>query len=360
MPYPSSWWSCRPATSARTSARWCRPCAARGVVDDVTLRGSTTSSKQYVTERRPTRIAWLLYLAGGLLAFEENRMGVHQILMVRPDHRGLSRTSRAAGRRRLGAILSSITLGRVLGTVRRAPRCPSRHDRSMTDYPWAAALTNLWVTAVVVAADVRRAPCSSPCGSAAAATTASTWCGARVSRSSPLVTLVLALGDGDLWRQVLITALTVVWGLRLAWHIARRNRGKAEDPRYVEMLETGARPPGRRAGRARSTSPQAVIMWFVSLPVQLGRTARRRRRAAPWSPCSACCLGRRVRLRDRRRRPARRVQGRPGQQGQGHGPRPVALHPPPQLLRRRRRLVGADAARAHHAGRVSIGSARPR
>jgi cyclopropane-fatty-acyl-phospholipid synthase len=31
---------------------------------------------------------WLLYLAGGLLAFEENRMGVHQILMVRPDERG--------------------------------------------------------------------------------------------------------------------------------------------------------------------------------------------------------------------------------------------------------------------------------
>lgn len=33
---------------------------------------------------------WLLYLAGGLLAFEENRMGVHQILMVRPDDHGRS------------------------------------------------------------------------------------------------------------------------------------------------------------------------------------------------------------------------------------------------------------------------------
>jgi cyclopropane-fatty-acyl-phospholipid synthase len=31
---------------------------------------------------------WLLYLAGAALAFEENRMGVHQILMVRPDTRG--------------------------------------------------------------------------------------------------------------------------------------------------------------------------------------------------------------------------------------------------------------------------------
>jgi cyclopropane-fatty-acyl-phospholipid synthase len=33
---------------------------------------------------------WLLYLAGGLLAFEENRMGVHQVLMVRPDDHGRS------------------------------------------------------------------------------------------------------------------------------------------------------------------------------------------------------------------------------------------------------------------------------
>jgi cyclopropane-fatty-acyl-phospholipid synthase len=33
---------------------------------------------------------WLLYLAGAALAFAENRMGVHQILMVRPDAAGRS------------------------------------------------------------------------------------------------------------------------------------------------------------------------------------------------------------------------------------------------------------------------------
>jgi cyclopropane-fatty-acyl-phospholipid synthase len=33
---------------------------------------------------------WLLYLAGAALAFRENRMGVHQILMVRPDTEGAS------------------------------------------------------------------------------------------------------------------------------------------------------------------------------------------------------------------------------------------------------------------------------
>ncbi|MDD7931526.1 SAM-dependent methyltransferase [Actinomycetospora straminea] len=34
---------------------------------------------------------WRLYLAGGALAFEENRMGVDQILLVRPTDRGTSR-----------------------------------------------------------------------------------------------------------------------------------------------------------------------------------------------------------------------------------------------------------------------------
>ena len=33
---------------------------------------------------------WRLYLAGAALAFAENRMGVHQILLVRPDSHGRS------------------------------------------------------------------------------------------------------------------------------------------------------------------------------------------------------------------------------------------------------------------------------
>ncbi|TQM14448.1 cyclopropane-fatty-acyl-phospholipid synthase [Pseudonocardia kunmingensis] len=38
---------------------------------------------------------WRLYLAGAALAFEENRMGVHQVLMVRPDAEGRSGLPRA-------------------------------------------------------------------------------------------------------------------------------------------------------------------------------------------------------------------------------------------------------------------------
>ena len=87
---------------------------------------------------------WLLYLAGGLLAFEENRMGVHQILMVRPDDRGRSGLPR--GR--------TATLGPdpELGHPTRAPGPRSRHDERHAGYPWGAALTNLWVTALVVVA----------------------------------------------------------------------------------------------------------------------------------------------------------------------------------------------------------------
>lgn len=45
---------------------------------------------------------WLLYLAGASLAFEENRMGVHQILLVRPDAQGRSGLPRSR-RATLGA-----------------------------------------------------------------------------------------------------------------------------------------------------------------------------------------------------------------------------------------------------------------
>jgi len=43
---------------------------------------------------------------------------------------------------------------------------------------------------------------------------------------------------GDLsFRPVVATTLVGVWGFRLAFHIARRNRGKGEDPRYAKWRE---------------------------------------------------------------------------------------------------------------------------
>jgi len=85
----------------------------------------------------------------------------------------------------------------------------------MQAYPWGAALTNLWVTALVVVATF--------------AITLFIAVRLRGGRHDGIdvvwglgfaivavVTLLLARGAGDLWRQVLITVLTCVWGLRLA------------------------------------------------------------------------------------------------------------------------------------------------
>ena len=42
----------------------------------------------------------------------------------------------------------------------------------------------------------------------------------------------LLQGDHVTPRSLLVTALVVIWGLRLGWHISRRNRGRGEDFRY--------------------------------------------------------------------------------------------------------------------------------
>jgi steroid 5-alpha reductase family enzyme len=84
------------------------------------------------------------------------------------------------------------------------------------------------------------------------------------------VSFGLSTGHGDLVARLLSTVLTVVWGLRLAVHIHRRNRGKDEDPRYTELLAKGGdRPKTRMFVRVYLT--QAVLMWVVSLPVQVGQ-----------------------------------------------------------------------------------------
>ncbi|WP_435613390.1 DUF1295 domain-containing protein [Streptomyces sp. bgisy159] len=82
-----------------------------------------------------------------------------------------------------------------------------------------------------------------------------------------VVTLAASAGHGDLARRVLVTALTAVWGLRLAVHIARRGRGHGEDPRYEKML---ARSPGSRNLYAlrKIYLLQGALVWLVSLPVQ--------------------------------------------------------------------------------------------
>lgn len=139
----------------------------------------------------------------------------------------------------------------------------------MTPYPWSAALTNFAVTAIVVAVVF-----------AVALVVAVVVRGGRHDGIDvvwgggfavvALTTLLLSSGAGDLWRRWLITVLTCVWGGRLAWHIGRRTHGRAEDPRYVDII-AGARGNPTLHMVRKVYLPQAVILWIVSLPVQLGQ-----------------------------------------------------------------------------------------
>jgi steroid 5-alpha reductase family enzyme len=60
----------------------------------------------------------------------------------------------------------------------------------------------------------------------------------------------------------------VVWGVRLGAHIALRSRGHGEDPRYQALLDSTTRNPALFALR-RIYLTQGLLMWFVSLPVQV-------------------------------------------------------------------------------------------
>jgi steroid 5-alpha reductase family enzyme len=78
----------------------------------------------------------------------------------------------------------------------------------------------------------------------------------------------LSAGHGDAARRGLALALTAVWGLRLAAHIWARSRGKPEDPRYAALLAS-ARGSGLWFAFTRVYLVQALLVWFVSLPVQV-------------------------------------------------------------------------------------------
>ena len=83
-----------------------------------------------------------------------------------------------------------------------------------------------------------------------------------------LTSYAISAGHGDPGRRGLVTALTAIWGVRLAAHIFRRARGADEDPRYDQLMSNAT---GNRNVYALTHVYllQAVIAWFVSLPVQV-------------------------------------------------------------------------------------------
>ena len=82
----------------------------------------------------------------------------------------------------------------------------------------------------------------------------------------------LLLTDGYEPRRLLLTTMAVVWGARLGIYIFLRNSGHGEDFRYVEMR----RSHGDRfwwVSLFTVFGLQAVLMWFISLPLQLAQLA---------------------------------------------------------------------------------------
>jgi steroid 5-alpha reductase family enzyme len=82
-----------------------------------------------------------------------------------------------------------------------------------------------------------------------------------------LVSLLTGEG-GDPARRALQTALVAAWGLRLGGYLFWRNWGAGEDPRYGAMRRHyGAHFP--LVSLAIVFGLQGVLMWLVSLPVQI-------------------------------------------------------------------------------------------
>ena len=107
----------------------------------------------------------------------------------------------------------------------------------------------------------------------------------------------LSAGHGDDGRRLLLLALVAVWGIRLALHIGLRARGGHEDPRYVDMLSSA--PGSRNVYALRKVYlPQGVILFFVSLTVQVGMFSTGSLGWLAWLGVPA--LGGRFRLRDGR------------------------------------------------------------
>ena len=84
--------------------------------------------------------------------------------------------------------------------------------------------------------------------------------------------MVRLQGDTNTTHQWLLVALTTIWGLRLTVYLFWRNHGQPEDFRYRAMRKRhGARFP--MVSLATVFALQGLLMWVVSLPVQLGQVS---------------------------------------------------------------------------------------
>ncbi|MCJ7628174.1 MAG: DUF1295 domain-containing protein [Longimicrobiales bacterium] len=78
------------------------------------------------------------------------------------------------------------------------------------------------------------------------------------------------IANGNQSRRFLVTGMTVIWGFRLAIHIAVRKKGKGEDFRYAAMR---AKQPASfpRRSLVNVFLFQAVLIWAISIPAQVAQ-----------------------------------------------------------------------------------------
>lgn len=76
-----------------------------------------------------------------------------------------------------------------------------------------------------------------------------------------------ALNPTDHFRTPLLAAMVAIWGLRLSVYLLWRNWGHGEDRRYVAMRQNHG-PRFWWVSLFTVFLLQAVILWFVSLPIQ--------------------------------------------------------------------------------------------
>ncbi|HEX3827901.1 MAG TPA: DUF1295 domain-containing protein [Sporichthyaceae bacterium] len=106
-----------------------------------------------------------------------------------------------------------------------------------------------------------------------------------------VLTFAVSAGHGCLGRRLLLTAIVLLWGTRLAWHIGRRNAGHGEDPRYVALLAKV--PEHRRTAYAARTIYllQGILILFISLPVQPAQYSDRRLGVPAWIGLAGWAIG---------------------------------------------------------------------
>lgn len=112
------------------------------------------------------------------------------------------------------------------------------------------------------------------------------WVIAQLNRDPSFVDAFWALGivlialishgvtSGATWRHMLVSGLTLIWGLRLGAHLFLRWRAEGADRRYLKLLSDVREKRGWSYARTTLLFvflPQAVLLWLVSLPVQLGQ-----------------------------------------------------------------------------------------